>query len=883
MAVSKFAEFDKQMSAVQAATHETAANMDLLREAALDAGARTVFSATEAAAAVEELAKAGVSTADILSGGLDAALDLASAGGMGVAEAAGIAAVALKTFNLQGSDMSHVADLLAAGAGKAMGDVSDLSMALAQGGQVAKATGLSIEETTAALAAFASEGLLGSDAGTSLKTMLQRLTPQSKEAADKFRELGISAYDANGEFVGLANFSGQLQSAMKDLTPEARSAAMNVMFGVDAVRAANVLCGQGEQGIRDWISAVDDQGYAAETAAARLDNLLGDWEAFTGALDTAFITMGEGANGPLRDFVQGLTSMVDWFNALPDEAQQTLLAVGAVAGAVGLAGGAALLAVPQIAAFKAGLVALNITAASVKGSIGSVLGALGNPWVLGIAAAVTSVTLLVRWMESMQATADEMANAAVTAADSGELLKKAYQGLGDGMTFFDEDTISAENFQKNLDTISEIQENWWARFSHGFDGHAGLRDALENVDEGIAILTRSGKMDDAHRAFQMLADKTDGSKKQLLTLLETMPKFKEALVTQATELGISADEASLLDLAMGKTNATLRSTSDTLAAAEDAAAANADALAVMKAEAEAAEKRIDDLAQAIRGFGAEVLNTRDAQRQFEQATDDLWAALEQNGATLDINEASGRANEAALDSMAHSALEYAASLVQQTGDQAAATQAIEDGRLRLVDALAQFGITGDAAQQYADQLGLIPGNVATTVDLQAEAAQSEVDRFIELNNGKSLMLYAGLQIEDPAGRYGVDSVPHAAGGVYNNGVMAFKAGGIASGMRPDIYPATKGGIHKFAEAGYPEGYVSLDPKYQDRSRDIVTGHTDGPARGLLILLGVRLAAAALAVPIWGWPVLALVGVSFVFEKLVWAAEKTLVERFERTI
>src|SRR5690606_31556125 len=113
MAVSKFAEFDQQMSYVQAATHETAGNMDLLRQAALDAGASTVFSATEAAQAVEELSKAGISTADILAGGLTGSMDLAAAGGLGVARAAEISATALQQFGLEGSQASHVADVLA--------------------------------------------------------------------------------------------------------------------------------------------------------------------------------------------------------------------------------------------------------------------------------------------------------------------------------------------------------------------------------------------------------------------------------------------------------------------------------------------------------------------------------------------------------------------------------------------------------------------------------------------------------------------------------------------------------------------------------------------------------------------------------------------------
>ena len=154
-AVMAFANFDQSMSAVQAATHESASNMGLLRDAALEAGKRTVFSATEAAGAVEELAKAGLSTADILGGALNGALDLASAGALSVTEAAGTMSVALAQFKLPGTDASNVADLLAAGAGKAMGSVSDLGMALRQAGQVANSTGLTIEETTAGLSAFA--------------------------------------------------------------------------------------------------------------------------------------------------------------------------------------------------------------------------------------------------------------------------------------------------------------------------------------------------------------------------------------------------------------------------------------------------------------------------------------------------------------------------------------------------------------------------------------------------------------------------------------------------------------------------------------------------------------------------------------------------------
>ena len=317
LAIKTFVEFDQAMSNVLAATHESTANMGLLREAALEAGASTVFSATESANAIEELGKAGLTAADILSGGLDGALSLAAAGGLGVAEAAGIAAVQLKTFKLEGSDMSHVADLLAAGAGKAMGDVTDLSAALSQSGQVAASTGISIEETTGTLAAFAAQGLLGSDAGTSFKSMLQRLTPQSAEAKNKMDELGISAYDAGGNFIGMAKFAGVLQTALKDKTTEERNSAMATIFGSDAVRAATVLMSEGEDGIKKWTNAVDDQGYAADTAAARLDNLAGDLEALGGSIDTALIQSGSAANGTLRFLTQAAGSATDAFGQMP--------------------------------------------------------------------------------------------------------------------------------------------------------------------------------------------------------------------------------------------------------------------------------------------------------------------------------------------------------------------------------------------------------------------------------------------------------------------------------------------------------------------------------------------------------------------------------------
>ena len=348
VAVVAAAKFDKAMSEVKAVTGATAEEMELLRKAALDAGAATVFSASEAAQAQGELAKAGIKTSDILGGALTGSLSLAAAGSLDLATSAEIAAAAMNTFGLKGKDVEHIADVLAAAANKSSAGVDDLGQGLQQVGLVAAQVGLSLEETVGLLAAFADAGLKGSDGATSLKTALLRLAAPQEEAADLMKELGISLYDSNGNMVDAANIAGQLQAGLGDLAPAQRNAALQTIFGSDAIRAANILYTQGEAGIRDYIAAVDDQGAAAKMAQEKLDNLAGDVAALTGSLETLVISAGSGASGGLRSLVQSATSLVNAFAGLPAPVQTSLVAIAGF-------GGAGLLATAGLVKLKSGL------------------------------------------------------------------------------------------------------------------------------------------------------------------------------------------------------------------------------------------------------------------------------------------------------------------------------------------------------------------------------------------------------------------------------------------------------------------------------------------------------------------------------------------------
>lgn len=326
-------DFESAMSGVKAATRTTGDDLNALREEALKAGKDTQFSATEAAKGITELSKAGVAAKDILGGGLDGALDLAAAGQMGVAEAAETAASAMVQFRLKGGQVPHIADLLAAAAGKAQGTVADMGQALNQVGLIAAQTGLSIEDTTGTLGAFANAGLTGSDAGTSFKTMLQALQAPSGTTKKLMDDLGISAYDASGQFIGITALAQQLRDKLSHLTPELRDNALATIFGSDAVRAANILYREGATGIQGWIDKVNDAGYASETAATLTDNLAGDIERLKGSLETLAIESGSGANSGLRVITQGVEALVDEFGELPPAVSGTVTVLAAVGGA----------------------------------------------------------------------------------------------------------------------------------------------------------------------------------------------------------------------------------------------------------------------------------------------------------------------------------------------------------------------------------------------------------------------------------------------------------------------------------------------------------------------------------------------------------------------
>ena len=329
------AKFETSMNMVQQASGATASEMKDLEQYAKDMGAATVFSAGEAADAMLELSKSGLTSAQIKGGALKATMDLAAAGNLALADAATITSNAMNTFGLAASDAGSAAAALAGGANASSADVSDLALALSQVGPGAKTAGLSLQETVAVLAEFADKGIRGSDAGTSLKTMLTRLIPSTDKAAGMMEKLGISFVNSDGSMKSISEVAEILQQKMGGLSQEQQTLAMNTMFGSDATRAATILMQGGAEGLVKYTKATNDQSAASDMAAARMKGLGGALDNMKGSLESAGISIGQVLAPAIEDVAGGIKWLADLFAGMPGWAQKVAVGAGLIVAALG--------------------------------------------------------------------------------------------------------------------------------------------------------------------------------------------------------------------------------------------------------------------------------------------------------------------------------------------------------------------------------------------------------------------------------------------------------------------------------------------------------------------------------------------------------------------
>lgn len=327
--------FNDAMSQAAGALDKPMSEMEDLRQLAIQTGQDTVFSATDAGNAITELAKGGLTEADIKAGALKTTMDLAASSGMDLGEAANVVVQAMGAFGLSANESAEAANALAGAAAASSTDVEPLTQALAQCSAGAKNAGWSIQETTAVLARFADAGIEGSDAGTSLKTMLKRLAAPTDSAATMIEQLGIQTRDSSGTLLGASEIAEELQDKLGGLDSASRDAALSTIFGSDAMRAATVMMNSGTEGLQKYIDAANDQEAAQRLANSQMSDGSRAIEKLKGSLETAAIQIGDTLAPIVQKVAELITALVNKFSALPEGVQQVIVVVGILVAALG--------------------------------------------------------------------------------------------------------------------------------------------------------------------------------------------------------------------------------------------------------------------------------------------------------------------------------------------------------------------------------------------------------------------------------------------------------------------------------------------------------------------------------------------------------------------
>ena len=310
-ALSVFGEYEQTMNMVGAVTGAASGELEGLSEKIKQLGADSVFSANEVGQAALELAKGGLSTAQLQAGALENTINLAAASGMGMEESAIALSNAMNSFGIEAGKTNEIVNAFAGGANASSADVKDLTMALAQVGAGAVNAGMDLNETVAALAMFADNGIKGSDAGTSLKTMLANLVPSTDTAAQAMEKYGLSFQDASGNMDGMATIADKLQKSLGGLSEAERVAALNAIFGSDASRAASIFMRQGAGSLNAYIEATQDLTAAQRLSEAYMKGWRGTLEQASGSIETLAITAGEKLSPAIAPLIQAFGELAD--------------------------------------------------------------------------------------------------------------------------------------------------------------------------------------------------------------------------------------------------------------------------------------------------------------------------------------------------------------------------------------------------------------------------------------------------------------------------------------------------------------------------------------------------------------------------------------------
>ncbi len=341
-AVKTAADFDAGMSKVAAISGATGDDLQALRDKAREMGAKTKFSASEAASAMEYMAMAGWKTGDML-GGIEGIMNLAAASGEDLATTSDIVTDALTAFGLTAADSGHFADVLAAASSNANTNVSMMGETFKYCAPIAGALGYSAEDTAEAIGLMANAGIKSSQAGTSLRTIMTRLQGELELSGKALGDVTIQTTNADGSMREFSDIIADCRGAFSKMTESEKAAAAETLVGKNAMSGflalMNAAPGDIEK-LETAISTCSDEvdgysGAAEKMAAVMQDNLNGQLTILKSQLEELAISFGDALMPAVRKIVTAIQGFIDKLNGMSEGQRNAILRIGLFVAALG--------------------------------------------------------------------------------------------------------------------------------------------------------------------------------------------------------------------------------------------------------------------------------------------------------------------------------------------------------------------------------------------------------------------------------------------------------------------------------------------------------------------------------------------------------------------
>ena len=400
-AVKTAADFDSAMSKVAAVSGAAGDELDALRDKAREMGAKTKFSASEAADAMNYMAMAGWKTGDMLEG-IEGIINLAAASGEDLATTSDIVTDALTAFGLSAADSGHFADVLAAASSNANTNVSMMGETFKYCAPVAGSLGFSCEDTAQAIGLMANSGIKGSQSGSSLRAIMTALAGDVKFCGESFGEIEIATTNTDGSMRELNDILADCRVAFAQMSESEQASAAQALVGKNAMSGFLALMNAAPadiQKLEGAISTCSDEidgynGVTAKMAAVMQDNLGGQLTILKSQLQELAISFGEILMPAIRAIVMKIQGFIDKLNAMDPATKETIVKIALVAAALGpllIIVGKTIGTVGKLMQFVSNIPAIIAGAKTAFSTFGAAIGGISAPVIAVVAVIGTLV------------------------------------------------------------------------------------------------------------------------------------------------------------------------------------------------------------------------------------------------------------------------------------------------------------------------------------------------------------------------------------------------------------------------------------------------------------------------------------------------------------